>query len=164
MQPDQQDAHLTFDQWSEVALDRLRFFAGSTHLAEHELGRLSPATLAYLGDAVYEIFVRTYYLMPPKRLKTYHKQVVDQVRAESQVHWLHTLAPHLTPSELDVIRRGRNSTGKGPRRIESGIYQQASGFETLIGYLYLTDPQRLTELLLKLTAEFERGDQVSIQT
>jgi ribonuclease III family protein len=116
----------------------------------HQVSQLSPAALAYLGDAVYELYVRTSFLLPPKRSHAYHQQVVAQVRAEAQSSYLVLISPHLTAAELDVVRRGRNATNGRPRRLDPEIYQQATSFETLIGYLYITNPQRLGELLALL--------------
>ena len=115
-----------------------------------QLNRLSPVALAYIGDAVYELFVRTELLLPPKRIADYHAQVVAQVRAEAQAAHLQGLEPCLTSAEKDILRRGRNSVANKPRRLSLKIYQQASSFETLIGYLYFKDPQRLQDLLTKL--------------
>lgn len=118
-----------------------------------QVQQLSPAALAYVGDAVYELYIRTDCLLPPKRLRTYHNQVVSQVRAESQADSLKLLQPYLTEAEQEVLRRGRNAAAKGPKRVEPEIYQQATSLETLMGYLYLTDPQRLVELLTHLQLE-----------
>ena len=112
--------------------------------------RLSPASLAYIGDVVYELYIRSHFLLPPKRIADYHKQVVNQVRAEAQAAHLLSLEPYLTDEEKEILRRGRNgATGKS-RRISAAIYQQASSLETLIGYLYLTNLDRLHQLLEKL--------------
>ncbi|MEB3310450.1 MAG: ribonuclease III domain-containing protein [Snowella sp.] len=111
------------------------------------LNQLSPSSLAYLGDAVYELYVRTRFLLPPKRVADYHHQVVAQVRAESQAASLHRLEPHLTEIEKDIVRRGRNAASGCPRRLSPELYQQATSLETLLGYLYLNDPTRLQELL-----------------
>ncbi|MGK7933356.1 MAG: Mini-ribonuclease 3 [Microcystaceae cyanobacterium] len=111
---------------------------------------MSPNALAYIGDAVYELWIRTVYLSPPKRISTYHQQVVDQVRAESQAEYLQRLYPHLSASEKEIVRRGRNAVTSKPKRLSLRVYQQATSLETLIGYLYLEDPQRLTELLAKI--------------
>ncbi len=115
--------------------------------------QLSPTALAYLGDAVYELYIRTYYLMPPKRSQLYHQAVVQQVCAERQAEHLATLIPYLNPQELEILRRGRNGVTRSPRRLDPHIYQQATSLETLIGYLYLSDPHRLSELLGYLTLE-----------
>lgn len=114
------------------------------------LDRLSPLALAYVGDAVYELYVRSKLLIPPKRIAEYHHQVVTQVRAEAQAHYLEMLEPHLSANEKDIVRRGRNAVTKKPRRISRKIYQQASSLETLIGYLYLTDGDRLKYLFTKI--------------
>jgi ribonuclease-3 family protein len=117
-----------------------------------EIQRLSPAALAYLGDAVYELYIRCYYLLPQSRIRTYHERVVAQVRAETQARHLDELLPHLTDAERDMVRRGRNATDKRPKRLKgtTSTYQAATGLETLVGYLYLTQPDRLTELLARL--------------
>ena len=116
-------------------------------LTPAEIQQISPSAWAYLGDAVYELYIRNYYLLPPKRSRSYHQLVVAQVRAESQANHLHTLRPHLTSAELDIVKRGRNAAFGKPKRLDPEIYQQATSLETLIGYLYLTDPQRLNQLL-----------------
>ncbi|MGV0026674.1 Mini-ribonuclease 3 [Phormidesmis priestleyi] len=118
----------------------------SEPIALAQVQRLSPSALAYLGDAVYELQVRRRCLLPPRKLDAYHQQVVAQVRAESQANSLRSLQPHLTDLELDILKRGRNAAYNRPRRVDPEIYQQATSLETLVGYLYLTDPKRLLEL------------------
>lgn len=122
-------------------------------LTEAQLQQISPTALAYLGDAVYELYIRSRYLLPPKRSQAYHRLVVEQVRAETQALHLRSLTPHLNSTELEIIRRGRNATTKHPKRVQPEIYQQATSLETLIGYLYLTDCQRLYHLLQQLPLE-----------
>lgn len=124
-------------------------------LTRQQVQQLPPAALAYLGDAVYELYVRSQYLFPPKRLQTYHHQVVDRVRAEGQAQDLRSLEPYLTVPECDLVRRGRNAACGRPKRVSSQTYQQATGLEMLVGYLYLTDPQRLGELLAHIDLEHE---------
>lgn len=127
--------------------------ANSVAQVPGQVAQLSAAALAYIGDAVYELFIRTRYLIPPKRLQAYHSQVVAQVRAESQAKYLQSLQPYLTSAEQDILRRGRNAASKGPRRLNPEIYRQATSLETLLGYLYITDTQRLTQLLNQLQPE-----------
>lgn len=124
---------------------------------KEQVQQLSPAALAYIGDAVYELHIRTFYLLPPKRLQAYHEQVVAQVRAESQARHLHSLEPHLTEAEHQILRKGRNAAAKGPKRVTPEIYQKATSLETLIGYLYLTDPDRLCQLLERLSLDPEES-------
>jgi ribonuclease-3 family protein len=132
--------------WVEILLE----VNGVNPETATDLERLSPASLAYIGDAVFELYIRTRYLLPPKRIADYHNQVVAQVRAETQAAYLKTLEPDLTQAEKEILRRGRNAVKGHPRRLSPEIYQQASSLETLIGYLYLKDPQRLNLLLKKI--------------
>ena len=118
-----------------------------------QLQQISPTALAYLGDAVYELYIRSRYLLPPKRSQMYHRLVVAQVRAETQATHLRSLTPHLNNTELEIVRRGRNAANRRSRRVEPEIYQQATSLETLVGYLYLTDSRRLTQLLQELKLE-----------
>lgn len=122
-------------------------------LSTAQIQQLSPTALAYLGDAVYELHIRRYYLIPPKRPQAYHQQVVAQVRAESQARHLQALIPHLSPAELDIVKRGRNAAGKRPHRTDPEIYQQATSLEALVGYLYLADARRLQVLLSHLQVD-----------
>ncbi|WP_313898056.1 ribonuclease III domain-containing protein [Nodosilinea sp. LEGE 07298] len=122
----------------------------ATALSPEQAQALSPVALAYIGDAVYELFVRGALLQPPKRIQAFHQQVVNQVRAERQAYQVQQLMPLLTVVEQDLLRRGRNASSRGPRRVDSQIYQQSTGFEALVGYLYLTNPSRLADLLSAL--------------
>ncbi|HEY9740943.1 MAG TPA: ribonuclease III domain-containing protein [Coleofasciculaceae cyanobacterium] len=135
--------------WAETRFTQLRGAANSNS----RIQQVSPASLAYLGDAVYELYIRTCYLLPPRRLRDYHHQVVAQVRAESQAKHLRSLKPYLTEPEIEILRRGRNAVTGCPQRLDPATYQQATSLETLMGYLYLTDPQRLTQLLAHLEIE-----------
>ena len=95
----------------------------------------------YMSDNLLMISVRTLW---------WKQKSSANVRAEAQSSHLQLLLPHLTSVELDAIRRGRNAANGRPRRLDPEVYQQATSFETLIGYLYITDPQRLSELLALL--------------
>lgn len=122
-------------------------------ISQAQVQQISPAALAYLGDAIYELYVRMLFLWPQKRPENYHRLVVEQVRAETQALHLRSLTPHLRSNELEIVRRGRNAASSRPKRLNPEIYQQATSLETLVGYLYLTDYPRLTELLQKLHLE-----------
>ncbi len=114
------------------------------------LNTVSPNSLAYIGDAIYELYVRDCYLLPAKKIADYHHQVVGKVRAETQAIYLQSIYPLLTETELNWVRRGRNAVNKSPRRLSRQVYQQATGLETLLGYLYITDHDRLKFLLSQL--------------
>jgi ribonuclease III family protein len=124
----------------------------SPSLLSSEIQQLSPAALAYLGDAVYELYIRTQCLFPRSRLKDYHHRVVSHVKAEAQAFSLGLLLSYLTPQEQEILRQGRNAASAGPKRVDPEVYQQATSLETLFGYLYLTNPPRL-RALLKLIAD-----------
>lgn len=121
--------------------------------------QLSTASLAYFGDAVYELFIRFIFLSQPQRMNDYHQQVVAHVRAESQAHYLGILREYFTSQELDILRQGRNAATAGPRRVSAKIYRQATGLEAVLGYLYLGNPSRLQDILLilrdKIMADIE---------
>lgn len=122
-----------------------------TQLSSSELNAISPIALAYIGDAVFELYVRSRLLIPAKRIRDYHHQVVTQVKAEQQSHFVDLLNPHLTDAEKDMVRRGRNATTGKRRRANGQDYQKATGLESLIGFLYLTDQPRLVSLLNQLS-------------
>ncbi len=108
---------------------------------------LSPQQLAWLGDAVWELHQRLIQCRRPARPLEFHRAVVGRVRAPAQAEALRRLEPRLRPQELELVRRGRNRAGRGPRGGDPALYGQATGFETMLGWLFLRDPQRLAELL-----------------
>lgn len=112
--------------------------------------QISPVSFAYIGDVVFELYIRTKFLLPPKKISDYHHQVVGKVRAESQAAYLQQLYPLLTDIERNWVRRGKNSVNKSPRRLPLQTYQQATGLETLLGYLYICDRQRLEYILSQI--------------
>ncbi len=69
------------------------------------------------------------------------------VRADAQAEQLQQLEPLLNAAEQDLVRRGRNRAGQGPRRADAANYGRATGFESLLGWLFLHNPARLAELL-----------------
>ncbi len=116
-------------------------------LSPSDVQRISPSALAYLGDAVYELYVRQALIFPPQRIQSYHQQVVSWVRAESQAATIDRLMVHLSEAELAIVKRGRNAAPQRLKRVDPEIYQKATALETLVGYLHLTDPGRLALLL-----------------
>ena len=100
---------------------------------------LSPLTLAFVGDGVYELLVRKRIVeagnMPPKKLNA-HK--VEMVRASAQAAVYDGLEPLLTEDERDMLKRGRNAhTGSVPKNAQMADYRKATGVEALFGFLYL---------------------------
>ena len=108
---------------------------------------LPPLQLAWLRDAVWELHQRRRECHRPGRPQDLHRAVVSRVRATAQAEALAWLEPMLRDIERDLVRRGRNRAGRGPRGGDPALYGQATGFETMLGWLFLRDPQRLAELL-----------------
>ncbi|MBQ1844217.1 MAG: ribonuclease III [Lachnospiraceae bacterium] len=112
-------------------------------LPEVDVKSYSPLTLAFLGDGVYEIIVRTIVVSignnHPNRL---HNMSAHIVKAHSQRLMVEALEPYLTDEERDVLRRGRNAKSYTHAKNASvSDYRIATGFEALLGYLYLKDDQ-----------------------
>jgi ribonuclease-3 family protein len=96
---------------------------------------------------VWELHQRLGHCRRATRTATAHRAVVAAVRAEAQVEALRRLQPLLLEDEQELVRRGRNRAGRGPRRSDAATYGQATGFETMLGWLFLRNPRRLAELL-----------------
>ena len=108
---------------------------------------LGPVQLAWLGDAVWEMHQRLRFCEKRGKAKDLHLSVVALVKAESQAVALDNIEVYLTDIEKECVKRGRNRVGRGSRKVNIAIYGKATGFETLIGWLFLKDPKRLAELL-----------------
>ena len=115
-------------------------------------GELGPLQLAWLGDAVWELHQRMRRCRQAGRSADLHRAVVADVRADAQAEALDRLQQKgfLLEEELEWVRRGRNKAGRGPRKGEAGVYGKATGFETMVGWLFLQNPSRLAQLLAEL--------------
>ena len=102
--------------------------------------------LAWLGDSVWELHQRLRYINLPLKSRELHLSVVNEVKADAQSKSLSQIEHLLNSHEIDLIRRARNKTKKYPKSADPSIYSRATGFETLIGWLFLKDPQRLSKL------------------
>ncbi|MBF7082830.1 ribonuclease III [Desulfallas sp. Bu1-1] len=115
--------------------------------------------LAYIGDAVYELAVREYLVSRgPASVNKLHREAVRHVRASTQARIYHALEGCLSKAEEAVARRGRNAkSGHGPRGDSIIEYRHSTGFESLVGYLYLRrDWARLEEILALARRVIER--------
>ena len=101
--------------------------------------------LAWLGDSVWELHQRLRYVHIPLKSKELHLSVVNEVKAKAQSDSLHEIESLLNSNEINLIRRARNKTKKCPKSLDPVIYARATGFETLIGWLFLKDPKRLSK-------------------
>lgn len=110
----------------------------------------SPLTLAFIGDAVYELYVRT-RLMKFGSLSAnkLHKMAINYVKANAQANSVKAIIDNLSESELSVYKRGRNTkSATVPKNADMADYRMATGFEALLGYLYLDkQTDRLYEIM-----------------
>lgn len=125
----------------------------NTKLTGEDIMMLSPLHLAYVGDAVYELLIRTYLLNKGMSVGELHRATTKYVKAKSQANIIHTLDKGLSEEEKNIVRRGRNSkTNTMPKNAEMIDYKYATGFEALIGYLYLTGrEERLSSLFMEIS-------------
>ena len=118
-----------------------------------KINTMSPLTWAYIGDAVYELYIRNYLIettnLKPNKL---HREATKFVKASSQDQILDKLKDFLNEEELEIIRRGRNTQNHHlPKNANPTDYMYSTAFEGLIGYLYLTKQEtRLNEILSKI--------------
>lgn len=105
--------------------------------------------LAYLGDSVYELYIREYLLKKGiVKVKELQHQATCYVSAKNQVKILENIKNHLSEEELEIVKKGRNAKShKAPKNTDILTYKHATGFETLIGYLYMNDQNRLKEIM-----------------
>lgn len=99
----------------------------------------SPETMAYIGDSIYEVFIRSYLIEQGLRKgNSLHQQAVKYVNAGAQAELLQQLESYLTEEEEAIVRRGRNSnSGSVPKNADVVDYRYSTAFEALLGYLYL---------------------------
>ena len=119
---------------------------------EVDINLLSPLTWAYVGDAVYELYVRT-NLVNKTKLKPHklHIESIKYVKAKAQADILKEIMDKLTDAEKEIVRRARNAENHHlPKNAEPEDYMYSTAFEGLIGYLYLCKKdERLKEILKK---------------
>ena len=117
---------------------------------------LSPLQLAYIGDSVHALLVRTHLLRKDLLVRDMHRASNEAVSAVSQAKELMRLLPMLTEEEIAIVRRGRNAHPHhgAPKSASTADYAGATGLEALLGYLYVTgQSERLRELLPYIQGE-----------
>ena len=112
----------------------------------------SALSLAYIGDCVYEIYVRSYLLgKGNRRVNDLHRMATQYVRAKAQAEFYHKIEDILTENEKAVFHRGRNTKSHPPKNADVIEYKIATGVEALIGYLYIEGKSdRISELMSHL--------------
>ena len=121
----------------------------SPRLSKEEALMLSGLQLAYVGDSVHHLMVRASLIRKPARVHEMHSRATERVKASAQAKALERLLPLLTQEETDIVHRGRNAHPRhaAPKSATSGDYAGATGFEALLGFLWLTgDTERLNTL------------------
>lgn len=120
---------------------------------ENKLITMSPLVLAYLGDTVYESYIREYLITRNinKKVNDLHKTAIKYVKAKAQAIIIHELENELTEEETRIYKRGRNQKSHTKAKNADIVdYKCATGFESLIGYLYLSkDIERLEYIVYK---------------
>ena len=141
--------------------DFLGFYKKTMEMGPVDAGTYSPLVLAYIGDAVYELMIRTHVVSHGSmQVNKMHKKSASLVKAQTQAELIKILEPELAPLEHAAYKRGRNAKSVTMAKHATMIdYRMATGFEALMGYLYLTEQfDRLVELAgygLEKIGEFE---------
>lgn len=121
---------------------------------------LPPIVLAYIGDAVFEVYVRQKLILDAaiRKPNQLHRAASKHVSAAAQARLLEKWQPLLTEEEADIARRGRNSkSGQPPKNADPGEYRHATGLECLVGYLYYRGERERLEQLIGLAFEEDRA-------
>jgi ribonuclease-3 family protein len=112
--------------------------------------QLNPLVLAFIGDSVYEMFIRLYVIDGNRDMSVHklHIKVVSFVKAHAQSEFMKRIEDTLNEEEMAIFKRGRNAKSGVPKNADVQEYRMATGFEAVIGYLYLTEQTlRLNEML-----------------
>lgn len=113
---------------------------------------LNPLQMAYLGDTLHDLYVRSMLVSRKMSVGAMHKQAVRMVSAAAQARMLEAIEPELTEQEVDITRRGRNAQAKhaAPKHADPADYAHATGLEALWGYLYVTKQTDRLDTLIRL--------------
>ncbi len=112
---------------------------------------LSPLTCAYIGDAVYEQQVRLHVVAQgDKPIRTLHLLATKFSRASAQCRYFQLIRPVLSEEEVEIFKRGRNAHSRPPKNADPLEYKTATGFEALLGYLYLNGKSERIDEIMRL--------------
>jgi len=129
---------------------------GRKRLTSDEIKMMNGSKLAYIGDAVYELYIRTYVMHEYKtHVNALNKKSITLVKAAAQARAVEHLKPQLTEQEWSIVLRGRNMKTSTPAKNASlKDYKLATGWEALIGALYLRDEKERLESLIAMAIDF----------
>lgn len=140
----------------------LKKFKELFELEDTDIRTYSPLTLAYIGDAIYELVIRTILVEKGNtQVNKLHQRASKLVKASAQSAIIEKLKPYLTDEEMGVFKRGRNAKSfTMAKNASMSDYRRATGFEALMGYLYLTEQwDRMLELIkIGITEGEEDGE------
>ena len=122
---------------------------------------MSPLVLAYLGDTVYESYIREHLIRQniKRKVNNLHKLAIQYSKAKAQATIIHELEDELTEEEMKIFKRGRNQKSHtAPKNADIIDYKYATGFEALIGYLYLSEDKERLEYIVKKGIEIIERD------
>lgn len=145
----------------ENGIDIYEIIKNSMGLKQNPIESYSPLTLAYIGDAVYEVVIRTLVISDGNtQVNKLHKRASYYVKANTQAELIKLLMEELTEEELHYYKRGRNAKSyTSAKNASIGDYRMATGFEALVGYLYLTNQStRMIELVKDGINLLENGE------
>ena len=127
----------------------------SPRFTKEEALMLSGLQLAYIGDSVHHLMVRARLVRTPARVHDMHSRATERVNACAQARALEKLLPCLTEEETAIVHRGRNAHPRhaAPKSATSGDYAGATGFEALLGFLWLTGENERLNTLFELCEE-----------
>jgi ribonuclease-3 family protein len=124
--------------------------------------QLNPLVLALVGDAVYEVFIRAYLIEKHRDMNAHkiHVKAVEHVKAHAQSEYMKFIIEDLSEEELSIFKRARNSkSGSTPKNADLNEYKWATGFEALVGFLYLSEKNERLNCIFEKIIKFDLGDE-----
>ena len=139
----------------EESLSPLEKIKRDFEVKEVDINTYSPLTLAFIGDSIYDLVIRTVIVEQGNRQpQSLHKKKSSIVKAQTQALFIEALTDELDEKEADIYRRGRNAKSyTSAKNASIGDYRKATGFEALMGYLYLTGKEDRMLSLIKRAIE-----------
>lgn len=127
----------------------------SAPMAPEKARLLNPLQLAYLGDSVWDLLIRSRLLYAGRNVHNMHRAATGCVNAAAQAQALERMTPLLSPEEAEIARRGRNVHARhpAPRHQDPADYQAATALEALVGFLYVTGQEERLLALFRYSQE-----------
>jgi ribonuclease-3 family protein len=127
-----------------------------------QVKQLNPLVLAIVGDAVYEVFIRAYLVEGNREMNAHkiHVKAIEHVKAHAQSEYMKFLIENLDEEELRIFKRARNSkSGTTPKNANLNEYKWATGFEALVGFLYLSEKNERLNYIFEKIINSNLGDE-----